>query len=138
MLEHRYVHRVRYRECDRMGIVYHAHFVDHFEAARTEMLRDHGITYKEIEDSGVFIQVVEVNIRYHRPVFYDDQIEVRTMLDEMPATRLVLRSEIRRVGDPNVLTSGTVTMCFVDAVRERPVRAPEYLKQAFATALGQP
>ena len=56
---HRHTHRVRYRECDPMGVVYHAHYLDYFEAARTEALRAWGLPYKALEDAGVQMPVVE-------------------------------------------------------------------------------
>ena len=137
MITHYYRHRVRYRECDRMGIVYYVHFLDHFEAARTELIRSRGLSYKQIEDSGTLIQVVQVNIRYRKPAYYDDVLEVKTVVLEQPATRLELQTEIRRDGEPEILVTGRTTLCFVDRDRRRPIRAPEFFVEALAWEPGQ-
>jgi len=118
-----------------MGVLYHVHFIDHFEWARTELIRDLGLTYRQIEDSGVFIQVVEVNARYHRPAFYDDELEITTIISDVPTTRLELVNEIRRVGEDDLLVTGRITLCFVDRDRMKPVRAPEYLAAAIRREL---
>jgi acyl-CoA thioester hydrolase len=118
-----------------MGVVYHVHYLDHCEAARTELLRSRGLSYKELEDSGILIQVVEVSIRYRRPAFYDDVLEVRTHVEDSPASRLELSSEIWRVEpepDPGagLLATARITLCYVDTQRGRPVRAPDRLLKA--------
>jgi acyl-CoA thioester hydrolase len=132
MITHHYRHRVRYRECDRMGLVYHTHFIDHFEAARTELIRSRGLSYKQIEDSGILIQVVEIKVRYSKPAYYDDLLLVETTLIEQPTTRLELLNEIRREGESEVLVRGHITLCFVDRDRNRPVRAPAFLVDALS------
>lgn len=126
MITHRYLHRVRYRECDRMGLVYHAHYIDYFEAARTELLRENGITYKALEDSGILIQVVEVYVRYHKPTFYDDELEVTTTIEQPPRPTLDLVNEVRRVGEEELLVSAKLKLCFVDKQRGRPVKPPRF------------
>lgn len=125
MITHHYRHRVRYRECDRMGIVYHVHFLDHFEVARTELLRSRGLTYKAIEDSGILLKVVEINIRYHSPAYYDDELDIVTMVEKRPSARLVLLNETRRVDQPDLLVAGRTVLCFVNRERGRPTRAPQ-------------
>ena len=58
MIRYVYRHRVRYRECDPMGVVYHTHYADYFEAARTEALREIGLAYKTLEEAGVQMPVI--------------------------------------------------------------------------------
>lgn len=70
--------RVRYCECDPMGVVHHASYVPWLEIGRTEILRDCGVTYADLERAGVFLVVVKLEVRYRRPVRYDDVVEVRT------------------------------------------------------------
>lgn len=135
MHEHHYAHRVRYRECDRMGVVYHTHYLDYFEAARTEMIRSLGVPYVDIEDSGLLIQVVEINVRFHSPAYYDDELVVTCRVGSIPATRLVLDNEVRRKGEERILASGRIDLCFVDADSKRPVRVPEFFRAAFEKVL---
>ena len=126
-----YRHRVRYRECDPMGVVYHAHVLDWFEAARTEMLRDAGLAYKALEESGVIMPVVEATVRYHAPARYDDVVEVETTLPATAETRVPIDYVVRREGEPKALMTGRVTLCFVDAARGRPTSPPEQVVTLF-------
>lgn len=119
-----------------MGLVYHTHYADYFEAARTEMLRDLGLAYKELEDSGIIMPVVDLHIRYRRPAFYDDELEIVTRVRDMPETRVTIEYEVRRRGEQELLVTGDVTLCFLDSERRRPVRAPERIRELFGKALG--
>ena len=131
MLEHVYHHRVRYRECDPMGVVYHAHYLDYFEAARTEALRSLGIAYKSLEAQGIRMPVVEVTVRYRLPAHYDDVLEITSRIVEPPRSRLRIENEVRRAGEPDLLVAGHVTLCFIDSARNRPIAAPDYIAELF-------
>lgn len=130
---HTYAHRVRYRECDPMGVVYHTHFLDYFEAARTEAFRAMGLAYRELEERGVMMPVVEANVRYHRPARYDDCLVIETRLpgDGVPQVRLPTQYRVRREGEEDLLAEGDVTLCFMDADRRRPVRVPDDVQRLF-------
>lgn len=134
MIEHVHRHRVRYREVDPMGLVYHTHYVDYFEAARTELLRELGVAYKEVEDIGIIMPVVELHVKFHRPAFYDDLLAITARVDEIPEMRANIDYEVRRDGEAQVLTTGHVTLCFVDRERNRPVRAPDSFRRLFLQA----
>ena len=135
MLRHVYRHRVRYRECDPMGVVYHAHYLDYFEAARTEALRSFGVTYRELEESGVMMPVIDLSVRYRQPAHYDDVLEIISCYEEMPQTRITIPYEVRRLDEPTLLVEGQVTLCFMDAERRRPCPAPEWVQDAIGAAL---
>ena len=130
-MTYEYRHRVRYRECDPMGVVYHTHFLDHFEAARTEALREWGLAYRDLEAQGVILPVVDVHVRYHRPAHYDDLLVVTARFPEDVTTRVQVEYEVRREDEERVLVSGHVTLCFVDAERRRPINAPEQVTEIF-------
>lgn len=70
--------RVRYCECDPMGVVHHAAYAPWLEIGRTELLRDTGVSYADMERAGVFLVITRLECRYRRPVYYDDVVEVRT------------------------------------------------------------
>ena len=125
MITYDYQHRVRYRECDPMGVVYHAHYLDYFEAARTEALRDMGIVYKSLEDQGIQMPTIDLAVQYKKPALYDDLLEIRVMLKEKPRMRIRIDYEVRRTGEDPILTTGHVTLCFIDTNRKRPVPAPD-------------
>lgn len=138
MRTYTYYHRVRYRECDPMGVVYHTHYLDFFEAARTEALRDFGLSYKTVEEAGIIMPVVDARLTYHGGAHYDDLLEITTRFPEMPEVRIAIDYEVRRMVDgvahPKVLVSGRVTLCFVDAKRQRPIRMPALVKSVFEAA----
>ncbi|HMN42862.1 MAG TPA: thioesterase family protein [Phycisphaerales bacterium] len=70
--------RVRYCECDPMGVAHHAAYIPWLEMGRTELLRDAGLTYAQMEAAGVFLVIVKLEVAYKRPGYYDDLVEVRT------------------------------------------------------------
>jgi acyl-CoA thioester hydrolase len=136
---HRYVyrHRVRYRECDPMGVVYHTHYLDYFEAARTEALRELGLAYKRLEEEGIIMPVIDLAVHYKRPAHYDDLLEITASFDRMPKMRVRIHYEVRRAGEPRVLATGHVTLCFVDQRRNRPIPAPPAVEALFERALAE-
>lgn len=135
MYSYTYRHRVRYRECDPMGIVYHAHYVDYFEYARTEALREMGLAYKTLEDSGVIMPVVDLSVQYKRPAAYDDVLEITASFNEVPRVRVPIDYTVHRVADETLLVTGRVTLCFVDRTRNRPMPAPDAIRSLFEEAL---
>ena len=126
--------RVRYAEADRMGYVYYGNYATYFEAARTEMLRSLGFTYREWEDSGIILPVRELHIRYHAPAFYDDLLTIRTILKELPAARISFFHEIYNEKAEKIC-SGNLDLVFVDSKTGRPTRAPrEFLDSIMRAA----
>ncbi|MBS0188976.1 MAG: acyl-CoA thioesterase [Planctomycetes bacterium] len=70
--------RVRYCECDPMGVAHHASYIPWLEIGRTDLLRDTGLSYKTLEEKGYFLVIVKLEVKYRRPVLYDDIVEIRT------------------------------------------------------------
>lgn len=130
-----YRHRVRYRECDPMGIVYHTHYLDYFEAGRTEALRNLGLPYRDLESQGIIMPVVDVDVRYRGPAHYDDMLVVEVTFDEMPSVRVPIDYTVHREGESETLVTGHTTLCFMNAERRRPISAPAPIRSAFAAAL---
>jgi acyl-CoA thioester hydrolase len=115
-----------------MGLVYHTHYLDYFEAARTEFLREMGLAYKTLEDAGVIMPVVDLAVQYKRPAHYDDLLEILARVRQLPETRIRIDYEVRRTGEDLMLVTGHVSLCFVDAQRSRPIRAPADFRRLFA------
>jgi len=130
-----YTHRVRYRECDPMGVVYHTHYLDYFEAARTEALRHRGVRYRDLEAEGIIMPVVEVAVRYRGPAHYDEVLVVEVAFETMPDVRVPIDYTVHREGEDETLAEGHTTLCFMDAERRRPIRAPEAVRTAFEDVL---
>lgn len=117
--------RSRYAETDQMGYVYHGRFLEYFEEARTEMIREAGVSYKALEDAGVMLPVMHVSLDYKRPAFYDELLTIRVKIFDEPATRLYTHYEV--VGtDAKVKITGLVVLCFVDFKTRRPCPPPDF------------
>lgn len=118
--------RVRYAETDRMGFVYYSHYAAYFEVARVEALRSLGFSYREIEDSGVLLPVLDFQIRYKKPAKYDDVLTVRANIPELPS--LKIRFSYETLNDENLLLNeAETTLVFVRRDTMRPMPAPEAL-----------
>ena len=117
--------RIRYAETDQMGVVYHGNYASYLDMARTEAMRSFGITYKEIEDGGIMMQVLDLQVSYKSPAFYDDVIIIRTIIKQMPEVRCHFEFEILRE-DKIIGTAKAILVC-VDAQTRRPVRCPKIL-----------
>jgi acyl-CoA thioester hydrolase len=89
MKEHEFNVRVRYSETDQMGVVYH-NYAMYFEMGRVEWLRNLGISYKWMEESGIMLPVVSLNINYKKPARYDDLLKVKTIFKVKLLLRLNL------------------------------------------------
>jgi acyl-CoA thioester hydrolase len=135
MYTYDYQHRVRYRECDPMGVVYHTHYIDYFEAARTEGLRELGIAYRDVEERGIIMPVVKLDVQYKRPARYDDLLTIETRFETMPSVRVPIDYTVRRAESDEVLVTGHVTLCFMDAERRRPTRIPDDMRRVFERAM---
>ena len=121
--------RVRYKDTDQMGIMHHSNYVVLYEQARTEWLRDMGLTYAEIERRGIMSPIIEVHSRYHYPAFYDEVLTIKVSMEEMPAARLVIASEVYNEAG-KLINTGSVTLGFMHAASRRPCRAPEWFISA--------
>lgn len=104
--------RVRYGETDQMGVVYHTNYLNWFEVGRTDLLRHAGLTYRELEEKGVLLPVTEASIIYKKPARYDDEVEVRTVVDEISPVRLTFAYEIYRLPDQELLVTGKTIHVF--------------------------
>jgi acyl-CoA thioester hydrolase len=119
--------RVRYAETDQMNVVYHGNYAQYFEAARGEAIRGLGITYKEIEEAGVIMPIVELNIKYLRPARYDDLLTVVTELREWPTDhRIRFHHEVYNEAG-KLLTTGSILLYFLQAADMSKTNMPEML-----------
>jgi acyl-CoA thioester hydrolase len=114
--------RVRYSETDRMGIVYHGHYIAWFEIGRTEYCRAAGVPYRALEDSGLLILVTAVECKYRRSARYDDEVRVATSLSELASRGLAFTYEVFDA-EARLLARGATRHVFADAAG-KPVRAP--------------
>jgi acyl-CoA thioester hydrolase len=121
--------RIHYALTDQMGVVYYGHYAQLYEIGRTEALRGLGLTYKEIEASGILMMVTEIHSRFLRPAVYDDLITVITTVKELPLHhKIVFHSEIFNEKE-KLLNAGDVTLYFVDAKTMKRTGMPESIRE---------
>ena len=130
--------RVQYYETDQMGVVHHSNYIRYFEIGRTDFMRQLGLLYKTLEDSGIIMPITNVEVKYFFPAYYDDIIFIRSSIKETPKARVTFNYEIYNE-DRKLLASGSTTSAFIDKATGRPQRAPEAMTQALAEYLsGKP
>ena len=113
MTEHRLRFRVRYAECDPMGVAHHTAYPVWFEMGRTELLRSRGLRYRDFEDDGAMLAVVDLQVRYRRPARYDDELELQTRLCRV--TRVRIEHEYTLLRDRVILATASTTLACVDS-----------------------
>jgi len=121
--------RVRYGETDTMGYVYYGHYATYYEVGRTEMIRELGLTYRSLEESGFFLPVVHLECRYLKPARYDDLLTVRTTILEMPTARIRFGYEIFNESGEKI-NEGQTSLVFTNRISRRPTRPPDVLVDA--------
>jgi acyl-CoA thioester hydrolase len=108
--------RVRYAETDQMGVVYHSNHLIWFEVGRVELMRQMGFSYRDMERTdGRFIAVAEVKCRYRAPVYYDEEVLVRTQLKSVRESVVVFAYEIVRAENSALLAEGETTHIVTDS-----------------------
>ncbi len=126
--------RVRYKDTDKMGVVYHSNYIVFYEVARTEMFRELGISYAELEKRGVIMPILEVESKYREPAYYDDLITVRASVSEVPMARLTVTYEIFNA-EGRTINTGRTVLGFVNSELMRPCRAPKEMVDLIAERL---
>ena len=119
--------RVRYAETDQMRVVYHGNYAQYFEVGRVEAIRSLGFSYKDLEEMGVIMPIVELTSKFLRPAHYDDLLTIKTMLKELPSNhKIEFHQEVFNQHD-KLLTVGKVVLYFIDAAtKEKTVMPKEW------------
>jgi len=118
--------RVRYGETDQMGVVHHGNYALYLEMGRIEWLRKFGLSYKKMEEEGIGLPVVSLQLNFKKSAFYDDIIKVKTILKKLPTAIIEFDYEIVSSSEEIIATANTV-LAFIDLKTKRPVRPPKYL-----------
>jgi acyl-CoA thioester hydrolase len=129
--------RVRYAETDKMGYVYYGNYPAYYEVGRAEAMRELGLTYRQMEDLGVMMPIATMSIKYIKPGHYDDLLTVKTIIKELPTSRMHFYYEIINQND-ELLNTGETVLAFIDMKSKRPCKAPEWFMQAFLKKWNQP
>ncbi len=123
MLSYTCQYRVRYADIDQMGYVYYGNYAKLYEIGRVETLRSLGMTYKEMEESGVMMPVYENKSRYIAPALYDDLLSIKVIIKELPKFRMIFNYEISNEAG-TLLHTGETTLVFVKMTTGRLTTAP--------------
>ena len=126
--------RVRYAETDQMGVAYHGNFIIWMEVGRVEYCRARGIRYRDLErDEGILLMVVEARCRYVAPATYDQEVAIRTWIEEANPRLLRFGYEFLDAGDRAVLARGETKHVFCGSDR-KPRKLPERYRAVFGMA----
>ena len=128
MKDYEFSVRVRYAETDQMGVVYHGNYAQYFEMGRVEWLRNLGISYKWMEENGVMLPVVSLQMDYKKPARYDDLLRVKTILKSQTSVKIEFDYEIYNEQN-DLLTTGYSMLVFVDMKTGRPMVPPLYVTE---------
>lgn len=126
MKEHEVEIRVRYSETDQMGVVYHGSYVPYFEIGRVEWLRNKGISYKSLEESGIALPIVSMHLNYKKPARYDDLLTLKTTFKSYRSVKIEFDCELRNEQN-ELLTTAQFILVFVDTKTGKPIVPPQYI-----------
>ncbi|HEY8551819.1 MAG TPA: thioesterase family protein [Vicinamibacterales bacterium] len=125
--------RVRYAETDQMGVVYYANYFVWFEIGRTDLLRTLGGSYKELEEGGLLLPVIEASCEYAQPCRYDDELVIETRGRILSPIRVEFLYVVTRPADGVVTATGRTVHAAINRTG-RPSRLPEAVRQALPPA----
>ena len=125
--------RVRYAEADPMNVVYYGNYAQYFEVGRVESLRNLGLSYKGIEDMGIMLPVVELNIKYLRPAKYDDLLTIKSQIKELPTDHKIIFDQEIYNEEGKLLTIGKVKLYFMDSKLGKRASMPAVMLEKLST-----
>ena len=126
MKNHQVEVRVRYSETDQMGVVYHGTYIPYFEIGRVEWLRNKGISYKSMEESGIALPIVSMNINYKKSARYDELLTVHTTFKSQSSVKIEFDCAIYNEAK-ELLTTAHFILVFLALKTGRPIAPPDYI-----------
>ena len=120
--------RVRYAETDQMGYCYYGNYAQYFEVARVEALRSLGVTYKTMEENGIWLPVVDFCIKYLQPAYYDEELTILTNVVKEPTIRIFFTYETYNEKKEKI-NFGETSLVFLDKKLKKPVNCPINLRE---------
>jgi len=126
MKDHQIQVRVRYSETDQMGVVYHGNYIPYFEIGRVEWLRNKGISYKSMEESGIGLPIVNMNITYKKSAVYDELLTVHTVFKSQTSVKIEFDCAIYNESK-ELLTTAQFLLVFVSLKTGKPTAPPDYI-----------
>ncbi len=117
--------RVYYEDTDQMGVVYYGNYARYYEIGRTEMIRQLGITYKQIEEQNILLPARSLNITYLKSAYYDDLLTIRTIVEAVPKVKFPIKTEIYNE-QGELINKGETVLAFFDGNTNKPCSAPPF------------
>ena len=130
MIENKTEIRVRYADTDQMHFVYNGKYLEYFEVGRTEMLRQIGLPYDILEKEGFLLPVLEANVKYKMPAYYDDILVVKSFLKKFPDLKVHIDYEIMRKDSTHLVAEGFTVHAFMNKQTKKVTRPPEIFVKA--------
>ena len=127
--------RVRYGETDQMGFVYYGNYALYYEVGRADAMRHLGMTYREMEEKGVVMPIVYMTSKYIRPAHYDNQLTIKTIIREVPSSRMHFYYEIYNE-ENTLLNLGETILAFIKKENGRPCAAPPWFLEKLKAFVG--
>ncbi len=116
--------RVRYGDTDQMGFVYYGNYARYYEIARVESFRNLGLTYREMEESGIIMPVLENWSKFYKPGLYDELLTITAKIPDLPGVRVTFEYDIHNEKD-ELINQGKTTLVFLDKQTRKPIGFPE-------------
>jgi acyl-CoA thioester hydrolase len=123
--------RVRYKDTDQMGIAHHSNYIVWFEIGRTDLCRETGFPYSEIERRGFLLVVTEVGCRFRIPFRYDEEIVIRTTVEQAASRAMRFSYELLNASGEVQHATGFSAHMWLDRETRKPVRADPDVMKAF-------
>jgi acyl-CoA thioester hydrolase len=125
--QHIFRFRVAYSDTDQMGVMHHSNYLKYFEMARYELFRDMGLSYAKIENDGVIMPVIQVNVDYRRPAVYDQQIQIETRIVLNKGPRILFAADMfDEAGE--IICKSEITLAYVNKVNRKACFPPAIIK----------
>jgi acyl-CoA thioester hydrolase len=125
MLKHTAQIRVRYADTDKMQFVYNGKYLEYFEVGRTELLRSIGLPYKEIENAGYQLPLIEANLKYKKPAVYDDLLDIEATVSSPNSAKVHIEYRITNHDTGDFICKGFTTHMFINGETKRPTKPPQ-------------
>ena len=110
-----YIHTAQYYETDRMGIIHHSNYIRWMEEARIDFLRQQGISYGDLESSGLVSPIFEVNCRFRRMVRFEDKVAIAVRVIKYTGVKLILSYTMTNEATGEICAEGESTSCFMNS-----------------------
>ena len=118
--------KVRYYDCDHMGVMHHSNYLRYFESARDDMMESWGYKLEQCEKDGIFLPVVKAELRNHRPAVSGEMVRITAEIPEVPLAKIHVRQQMFNAKG-ELCCEAEITLGFLSAATGRPVRCPEKL-----------